>query len=259
MPLTTLRSHRALSGDDGRENAEAVFRATAEARAGGFDGLELDVGPLRRPPVLPEDRCTGEKWFAGVRAIRTWMVSRTVEDAIDGLQELFERLWGTEVGLLSMAIPPMEREPSSGKPRDYRGMLCYVAKVLQGVRRDAERAGIPLALDPCTGGCLLSPVELADLIDAAGTWAVGAVVDVERVAAVSRPADWIAALGRRVRGVRMTLEDTSLDRDGVVDRLWRLTHGIHERSSPAIDELFVIADAASPTGAVVDSRAEPIR
>jgi hypothetical protein len=258
MPLTVLWSCKwNLHGED-RGIGDALRGAKESARARGFDGLELDAGPLDFPPFIGEADESGPLPFSGVRAIRGTLVARSVGDAVHSLRTWFDLLSGTEVGLLSIALPPLERWPVGAAGWDYRQSLDYAAKVLQGVRRDAERAGIPLALEACAGGCLLSPLELADLLDAASTWAAGAMVNVYRLAAISRPAEWITALGRRLRGLRIPSEDSSLDRDAVTDCLQRLACGAHERACSAVDELFVIAGDASPAGAIAVSRAEPI-
>ena len=60
-----------------------------------------------------------------------------------------------------------------------------------------------MALEPVIGGCLLSPVELREIIDNANSWAVGSVVDADRVAAGGCVEDWVRTLAHRIHAVRL--------------------------------------------------------
>lgn len=66
--------------------------------------------------------------------------------------------------------------------------------------------GVALALDAPSCGCLLSPVELREVIDTANSSAIGACLDLGKIAALGSPADWVTTLGHRVHAVRVSHE-----------------------------------------------------
>jgi len=62
---------------------------------------------------------------------------------------------------------------------------------------------VVVALEAGANGCLLSPVELREIIDAANSWAVGVCIDVARIGRIGSPADWLRILRARVHAVRV--------------------------------------------------------
>jgi sugar phosphate isomerase/epimerase len=111
-------------------------------------------------------------------------------------------LWGACV--CSVALPPVRRNGKTAVafPRCQEA-LNFADVLLRRLRLEAEAAGVPLALEAAAGGCLLSPVELRELIDGACSWAVGACLDWTTVTRVGDFADWCETLARRVHCVRI--------------------------------------------------------
>ncbi len=126
-----------------------------------------------------------------------------VNEACDDLAELLARAAALGVRCLNLAVPPLRRgEAECGFAR-YQDMLNFTHELLQRIRLEAESSGVAVALEAAAGGCLLSPVELRELIDVANSWAVGACVDVGRVASIGSAADWLTTLTHRVHSVRL--------------------------------------------------------
>lgn len=106
-------------------------------------------------------------------------------------------------GLLNLAIPPVG-EAANSHLTGYRDGLNFAHALLRELRFEAECRGIRLALVAPSEGCLVSPVEVGELLDAAHSSGVGACVDVARASRVGRIEDWLATLGRRVAAIRVT-------------------------------------------------------
>ncbi|MCO6437444.1 MAG: hypothetical protein J5J06_10185 [Phycisphaerae bacterium] len=258
MPLITLRSAR-MDSDAGESSLRRALEAAEEdARASGFDGLELDLGPFESiGGALSQIAVDGDA-FAAARAIRGRLAARSVGQAIDDVRAVLERLWGAQVGVFNLALPALAGSQTGSAGSSYREALDFAGKLLQGVRRDAERAGVAVALEACSGSQLLSPVEMADLIDDAGSWAVGAAIDTALVSRLSPAGEWIASLGRRVRAVRIPAGDKGTKGVELMEEFRRLAGEPFLATTSPLDEIFIIADE-SPKGALAISQAEPIR
>ena len=70
---------------------------------------------------------------------------------------------------------------------------------------EAEQRGVTIALENVWNGFLLSPVEMADLIDRINSPWIGAYFDVGNILKFGTPEDWIRTLGRRM--VRVHVKD----------------------------------------------------
>ena len=67
----------------------------------------------------------------------------------------------------------------------------------------AEKLGVAIGLENVWNQFLLSPLEMRDLIDQAGSTAVGAYFDAGNVLAFGYPDQWIRILGSRIRKVHI--------------------------------------------------------
>lgn len=236
-----------------------LAKVAAAGQAGGLDGVELDFGEW--------DRCAGfgaireEKTAlgGGVMAVRGRLRTVSTREAADLLRDFLGALSDSAARALSVALPPLDGAlPPSVPTWGYRETLTFTEKLLQETRRDAERAGIPLLLEACAGGCLLSPVELSEMLDHAGSWAVGAAIDLCLVERISRPEDWIVALGRRLRMVRLETSGGKLNREGIKFDLYRRIGAPAARLLADDDERIVsVADWADDEG-IDSARREPI-
>jgi len=117
------------------------------------------------------------------------------------------------------------KRESSGFAR-YQDALNFAYQLLRAARFEAEAAGVVVAVEAAHDGCLLSPVELRELIDAVNSWVVGACLDVDRVRTVGEPIDWLTTLTHRVKAVRSNVardrEHGSLESDDArIGPIWR--------------------------------------
>lgn len=258
LPLILLRSVR-MESDTGELSLRGALEAAEEdARSGGFDGLELELGAMESIGGALSQIAVDGGLFAAARAIRGQVVKQSVETAIGDVRAVLERLWSARVGVFSLALPALAGSQTGSAGSSYREALDFAGKLLQGIRRDAERAGVAVALEACQGGNLLSPVELAELIDEAGSWAVGAAIDTALVSRLSPAGEWITSLGRRVRTVRIPAGDSGTKGAELMEEFRRLAGEAFLATTSPLDEIFIIADE-SPKGALAISQPEPIR
>ena len=123
------------------------------------------------------------------------------ELVIERGRELVRAIKGVGNAVLIVAPPQVAFDVSGGHVVGYRNALNGMLAVLKSMCPAAEEAGITVALRAPWGGCLLSPVEVCELIDLANCPCVGACVDVEGVRSIGRLDDWLRTLGHRVVGV----------------------------------------------------------
>ncbi len=206
------------------------------AVAAGFDGVELalDVGESGRsrvgwaPPTFaslhpimhgPQRFLTGAALTHGmkIRAVAARCIATDIDEAAAEVVSLLSRAASLGAQCLNLTIPPIAKLEHGGAPlghatpsvpqregfASYQEALNLAYQLLHRVRMDAEGSGVVVALEAGRGGCLLSPVELREIIDAANSWAVGACVDAASVAPFSSPADWIRTLAGRLHAVRL--------------------------------------------------------
>ena len=204
-PSERILALQVSAGAPSSDLASACRRAV-EA---GFDGVEWaatllnrNVDPRARRPAdrFPPPTSTGS-----VAAIRAVCGTADVDRATLEVASLLRggRKYGARC--LNVALPASPDDPAGARADGYQASLNLAFELLHELRFEAEQAGVALALESGTGGTLCSPVELRELVDAANSWAVGACVDIDTVARLGSPEDWLATLGRRVHALRVTL------------------------------------------------------
>jgi sugar phosphate isomerase/epimerase len=210
-----------LLGADVVGGAEGLRAAISEANRFGFHGIEWMLADTSQSAVLQAglnelDRgAASDSKGHGNRSVHSLTLALHNEDparAIDESVRLLGSLQELHPITMSLSIPPLQ--PAGGEPglSRYRDGLNFAYQVLRGLRFEAEAAGVQVAIDAAHGGCLLSPVEVGDLIDAVNSPAIGACVDVDLVSSVGDPLDWLATLGPRVSVVRLGRSDFSMKR-----------------------------------------------
>jgi len=180
----------------------ALREHAARASSDGFDGVEWmhPTGPLLLQPgssPVPHD----ETLRVGAVAIRCESID--VPTAMEGVLSQLHAAAALGARVLNLRIPPVGPSDGGESFGRYQDGLNFAYEVLHRARHEAEATGVALALETADGGCLLSPVELREIIDAANSWAVGACVDAARIALVGSPADWVGTLRHRVQAVRL--------------------------------------------------------
>lgn len=190
--------------DAARSAAEWNEQVAAAARA-GFDGVELAIaGPAAQGLPLDDHTPVTKVGAAAVRS--AWL---DADAAIEQLAAFLRRVapWG--VTCTNVALPPLQAADDGPGFARYQDGLNFAYRFLHGIRYDAEATGVTVAIEAAHGGCLLSPVELREIIDEANSWAVGACLDIDGIRRIGSPEDWITTLGRRVLAVRARVDDTS--------------------------------------------------
>jgi len=178
--------------------------------AAGFDGIELDIGacrtdgtsPLTDQQSQPFEALASSKVRVGAMAARcsTTDSSRALEE----VGSLLRKAARVRATCLNLTLPPVADVSDENSFAQYQQALNFAYALLHHARFDAEATGVAIALEAGAGRSLLSPVELREIIDASNSWAVGACIDVDRIARIGCPVDWINTLRHRVHAVRLS-------------------------------------------------------
>lgn len=174
--------------------ADSVAERAKAALAAGFSGIECTVrgDRLEREPRAALSAC---------KAVATCCRETDADRALEEIAAQVSAASSAGAICLNLTIPPLGGD---GFDR-YQEALNFAHHMMHHIRHEAEPAGVSVALEAVSGGCLLSPVELREIIDAANSWVVGVCIDVNRIAKVGSPVDWIETLRHRVHAVRINL------------------------------------------------------
>lgn len=196
----------------------------AAAASAGFDGIELvlsDDGPLR--PDTPSRECAALAERAaglglqicGLACGMFWetnYASPSEADrrrAIELTRQMLARAAALGAGAI-LVVPAVV-----GTAHDARKQVAYADAwqrtfdALSELGPAAEAHGVALAVENVWNRFLLSPLEMADLIDRVNSPGVGVYFDTGNVLAFGYPEDWIATLGGRIRRVHAKDYDVS--------------------------------------------------
>lgn len=165
----------------------------SQALAAGFDGVELTLESA--------NDTAGIDVKIGTVAARC--TTRDVPAALCEVSTMLTQAGGLNAQALNLTIPPLGRSNEDYGFGSYQEALNFAYELLHHLRFEAEATGVALALEAGVDGCLLSPVELREIIDAANSWAVGACIDVGCIARIGSPRDWLTTLGARIHTVRV--------------------------------------------------------
>lgn len=186
------------------------------AVAAGFDGIELPLRPahtcetgagtvptvVRAVSELPLPTGLGEGGLQ-VKAVAARCHTCDIPAALNEVNTLIDRAAGLGAQCLNLTIPPLARSRGDQGFTSYQAALNYAYELLYHARFETEAAGVAVALEAGANSCLLSPVELRQIIDAANSWAAGVCIDVARIRRIGSPTDWLRILTARVHAVRV--------------------------------------------------------
>ena len=182
-------------------DADSATSAMANALLNGFDGVEI-VLPDAEEPTVARPAADG-----AVIAVAATCRSTDVESGLAEVSASLRLAATWQATCLNLTLPPVDGcEGGAGFSR-YQDGLNFAYRILYDLRHEAEGAGVAIAIEAATGGGLLSPVELREIINQANSPGVGTCLDVARVSRVGIVEDWIATLGYRVKSVRVELLD----------------------------------------------------
>jgi len=172
----------------------------ARATSNGFDGVEwsLPAGSVRLQPAI------SHLYTIPIRAVAIRCEMMDIPSAVQVASSQLQVASSLEALVLNLSIPPIRRGNEGEGFARYQDDLNFAYELLQRVRFEAEATGVTVALEAATGGCFLSPIVVRELIDAVNSSAIGVCLDVERIAAIGSPRDWIHTLHHRVQAVRYT-------------------------------------------------------
>ena len=209
------------SVEGGLANTRPIEEAMTEAKAAGFDGIELAIGT---EGVLhtQSDQATCESYRAlaqkhglameTLAAGLTWGCSPTHPDPAtreksiklhaDALQRA---AWlGAKAMLM---VPGAVKIPwdDSYRPVKYDQAAAWAREAGKRLAGVAEKVGVDLCLENVWNGMFYSPLEFAQFIDSVGpSPRVGAYFDVGKVLGYHQhPPHWIEILGPRIRRVHI--------------------------------------------------------
>ena len=213
MILMTLPKRPILFHVEPSDTLESPTATLANALSNGFDGVEMALPDVRESSETPRANAN-----AGLIAVSGTCRSTDVACGLAAVSALLRLAATYRATCLNLTLPPVDGcEGGSGFSR-YQDGLNFAYRVLYDLRHEAEGAGVAIAIEAASGGGLLSPVELREIINQANSPAVGVCLDVARVACGGVVEDWIETLGNRIKSVRVDLSDNS-DLDSLADAL----------------------------------------
>ncbi len=210
---TTLRWPRLHYVDQNRK-ASQWQSITEELRRGNFVGCEFSLEQGQSSSLL-------EQWqrlirrvddsHRSVSGIEIRLSHGDVRKTEDELNAALRHLGNGNLRHLNLVMPPLGHSDSveSGCINRYQDLLNFAQGILRGVRFEAEASGIAIGLVAGAHGCFLSPMEVRELIDAIGSWSVGACLDEMHLQRGPSFEDWIATLGPRTKTLRLKSEKLS--------------------------------------------------
>lgn len=180
--------------DQGFDGVEWDLRVGTESAAVTLNVLANSISS--RPPRPCAVACRCDTTNAG--------------DAIHALNAVIDTCDPLDAVCLNVTLPPIvgvccdhNGADAQAGFRSYQEHLNFTFTLLHEVRFTAEQHGVVVAVEAASGGGLLSPVELRELLDKANSGSVGACLDVARLSQIGSPADWMETLRHRVGTVRM--------------------------------------------------------
>jgi len=201
----------------GGDGSKDIGQFLAEAKAAGFEGVELcfaEGGELNLYSSEREVRAIAEKAAeAGIEiaSLATglfWQYSLTSDDPAtrEKAREVVRRglqiaAWSGAGALLT--IPGVVASPICAERVQSDIARERASAALKELAPVAEELNTHIALENVWNGFLLTPTEMAAFIDSIGSPYVGAYFDVGNVLVQGLPQDWIRVLGRRIRRVHL--------------------------------------------------------
>jgi L-ribulose-5-phosphate 3-epimerase len=222
---------------------EGQLAAAADA---GFAGIEPTVqadGPLR--PDTPISECATLTQQADDRGLRItglatamfWEKNYGSPEEADRRQardltlSMLDRAAALRAGAILVVPAVVGRSGDARAQVAYADALHRTFDALSSLRHEAEARSVTIAIENVWNRFLLSPVELAELIDRVNSPYVGVYLDVGNVLAFGYPNDWITTLGARI--ARVHVKDYDLTRPG--------PDGFCQLGEGSVDWLAVVA------------------
>jgi hexulose-6-phosphate isomerase len=206
--------------EGGLAGTRAIDEAMAEAKAAGFDGIELAIGAAgvlsvetdeaacaryrelaRKHGLAMETVAAGLAWGSSPNDPDAATRARSVELHTAALQRAS---WlGAQAMLMVPGAVTIPWEPKYG-PVPYDRAVEWSREAIRQLASTAERVGVDLCIENVWNGMFYSPLEFAAFIDSIGSRRVGAYFDIGNVLGYHQhPPHWIQILGPRLRRVHV--------------------------------------------------------
>ncbi len=204
----------------GADGDRPIDEAMAEAKAAGFQGIELAVG-LDGPFSVTTDHATcasyrklAEKHGLVVDTVATgfaWAVSPTSLDEATRRRSIELHAAAVErtawLGAKAMLmVPGAVKIPWDAlyKPVPYDKAVHWAKEAVTQVSKVAEKNKVDLCVENVWNGLFYSPLEFSGFIDSIGSSRVGAYFDIGNVLGYHQhPPDWIEVLSERLKRVHI--------------------------------------------------------
>jgi len=203
---------------DGLAGTHPIADVLSEAKAAGFEGVELSVGldgvlhTETTEAECAEIRKAIESSGIQVQTVAaglTWAVNPTSND-----QETREKSIKLHAAALERAswlgaksmlmVPGVVKSPISGDIVRYDTALERCREAVTQLLETAERVDVELCLENVWNGMFYSPVEFAQFVDSFSSDKLGIYFDVGNVIGYHQyPPHWIELLGKRIKRVHI--------------------------------------------------------
>jgi L-ribulose-5-phosphate 3-epimerase len=206
--------------------------AMRQAKAAGFDGIELGIGAAGVfTPKTRQAECemwrkeakkigiqivsvaTGEYWGTPLTSQKAGVRKR----AFDFSAAMIERAGWLKAGAV-LVVPGLVRADfipnSSETPYDFVYKTSQMQ--LKKLARVAAKNKVAIGVENVWNNFLYSPLEMARFIDEIGSRWVGAYFDVGNPVAFGIPHDWIRILGKRIKRVHLKEYKRNREEGGAV-------------------------------------------
>ncbi len=214
-----IKSISYWSFENGLTNTHPVDAALDEARAVGFEGLELCIGTEGTLNVeTSQDECESLRRQIDASGIHVRTVASgmswgfnpvsndaTVRDKAVSLHEaaLQRTAWlGCEALLFVPGVVTSPIAPDEKIRYDHALERCE-----ENVKRlldTAERVGVDLCLENVWNGLFYSPIEFASFVDSLGSGRLGVYFDAGNLLGYQQhPPHWVELLGQRIKRVHI--------------------------------------------------------
>ena len=194
-----------------------VREAAALARRAGFAAIELnldeegEVGLGTTDAAARALRAAVEGEGLALGGLSTglyWRASPTAEDAAtrERAREIARRQLhlAAELGAGAiLVVPGLVGRAAEGPAARYDVAYRRAEEFLAALAPEAASAGVDLAIENVWNKFLLSPLEMARIVDDSGGARVGVYFDVGNILLYGYPEQWIAILGPRVRRIHL--------------------------------------------------------
>ncbi|MGH7213374.1 MAG: sugar phosphate isomerase/epimerase family protein [Tepidisphaeraceae bacterium] len=224
--MQKLISYWSVKG--GLDNTRPVAEAMDEAKAAGFDGIELAIAPegvlntssdrktceviretARKKDCVLETLAAGFAWGVPPTHLDESVRKKSIELHQAALQRA---AW---IGAKAMLfVPGAVKIPwdASYGPVPYEQAAKWAREAIKRLAETAEKVGVDLCVENVWNGLFYSPIEFAGLIDEfKSSPRVGIYFDVGNVLGLHQhPPHWINFLGKRIKRIHIKDFKTSI-------------------------------------------------